>query len=175
MRRGNRRGSKSSPRLAATRSPRSRALLRFTAPTRRSTASVGHQSQNRNRSAPRTFRASIKRSLASFPKATFSRSNCEQQTGQQPVASAPSPHWQRDFLRGHGCGERAGVRGLERAVWPPHPHPLPRKTHTLKAQSIAGERGQTLTAGYFCDAHSRSSCWSRRHSASGTRITSVLQ
>ena len=25
-------------------------------------------------------------------------------------------------------GERAGVRGRERAVWPPHPNPLPRNT-----------------------------------------------
>ncbi len=37
-------------------------------------------------------------------------------------------------------GERAGVRGLERAVWPPHPHPLPRNMRHPKATSLAGER-----------------------------------
>ena len=36
---------------------------------------------------------------------------------------------------------KAGVRGLERARWPPHPHPLPRNTHRAKDTSIAGERG----------------------------------
>ncbi len=48
---------------------------------------------------------------------------------------------------GTACGvdstveERAGVRGQERAMWPPHPHPLPRNMHKVKATSLAGERG----------------------------------
>ncbi len=38
-------------------------------------------------------------------------------------------------------GERAGVRGPEWAVWPPHPNPLPRNMSTPGLTSIAGERG----------------------------------
>ena len=37
-------------------------------------------------------------------------------------------------------GERAGVRGAEQAIWPPHPNPLPRKTHSPKITLLAGER-----------------------------------
>ena len=44
------------------------------------------------------------------------------------------------------------MRGLERAVWPPHPSPLPRNTHRAKATSIAGEREQNPTSAYYCDA-----------------------
>ena len=38
-------------------------------------------------------------------------------------------------------GERAGVRGPERAVSPPHPNPLPRNISSTGSTSIAGERG----------------------------------
>ena len=37
------------------------------------------------------------------------------------------------------------------------PSPLPRHTHSLKATSLAGERGQDLAATYFSDAHTLSS------------------
>ena len=33
------------------------------------------------------------------------------------------------------------MSGLERAMWPPHPNPLPLNTHSRKATSLAGERG----------------------------------
>ena len=45
-------------------------------------------------------------------------------SGGAPSSLLPLPHSRCDFRRGLHCGERAGVRGTERAVWPPHPDPL---------------------------------------------------
>ncbi len=43
--------------------------------------------------------------------------------------------------------------GSERAVWPPHPSPLPTVESSLKAVPIVGERGQNLWAADFSDTH----------------------
>ena len=53
-----------------------------------------------------------------------------------------SPTIDAAFGEDSTVGERAGVRGRERAMWPPHPSPLPRNTSSSGAMSIAGERGQ---------------------------------
>ena len=74
---------------------------------------------------------------------------------RQPVASAPSPHWRRDFLRGHGCGERAGVRGERIACGPLTPALSPAMTRVHMAESFAGEREQSLAYDSISEAHGR--------------------
>ena len=55
----------------------------------------------------------------------------------------PLPRDRRVFCPVRVAGERAGVRGSERARWPPHPDPLPPVESTPKGASNVGERGQT--------------------------------
>ncbi len=82
------------------------------------------------------------------------RDECVLQNCRQWRFSAPSPHCLRDFRGGGGCGERAGVRGLERCG-PLTPTLSPTVESSLNAVPIVGERGQNRTAAYFCDAHTR--------------------
>ena len=63
------------------------------------------------------------------------------------IDSAPSPHWGRDFGRGHDCGERAGVRGVGDTYGPLPPTLFPAVEFLPKAVPIAGERGQELASG----------------------------
>ena len=52
---------------------------------------------------------------------------CVRQDNRRREYSAPSPHWRRDFWRGHRCGERTGVRGRSGLAGRPlTPRPLPR-------------------------------------------------
>ena len=53
-----------------------------------------------------------------------------------------SPTFGSAFGEDSTVGERAGVWGLWRAVWPPHPIPLLRTTSISLAKSLAVERGQ---------------------------------
>ena len=104
------------------------------------------------------WRAGVGRTDPTWPRVTTQASHpcpleCVYQHCMQPVSSAPSPHWRHGHREGRDCGERAGVRGPERAMWPPHPDPLPRNTHKVKDSSIAGEREQKQRAAYFSEAH----------------------
>ena len=69
------------------------------------------------------------------------RDECVLQNCRQWRFSAPSPHCQRNFRGGGGCGERAGVRGLERCG-PLTPTLSPTVESSLKVVSIVGEREQ---------------------------------
>ncbi len=61
---------------------------------------------------------------------------------QTPRFRPPLPRDRRVFCPVRVAGERAGVRGSERARWPPHPDPLPPVESTPKGASNVGERGQ---------------------------------
>ena len=67
--------------------------------------------------------------------------------------SAPSPHGRLDNRRGHGCGERAGVRGVGDTRGPLTPALAPAVESLPQAMPIAGERGQELTSRRRLDAH----------------------
>ena len=54
----------------------------------------------------------------------------------------PLPHNRHGYQSGLHCGGEGRGEGLERAMWPPHPHPLPRNASPSESTSIAGERGQ---------------------------------
>ena len=64
----------------------------------------------------------------------------------RPLAVSPfcslSPTIGAAFGEDSTVGERVGVRGRERVMWPPHPSPLPRNTPSRASTPIAGERGQ---------------------------------
>ena len=78
-----------------------------------------------------TTTAIITSSLTPQTDARRNKTNAIHQTANTP--SRPSFHQ-----------PRAGARGLERAVRPPHPSPLPHSTHRAKNTSIAGGGGRTL-------------------------------
>ena len=52
-----------------------------------------------------------------------------------------SPTIDAAFETNSAVGERAGVRGLEREAWPPHPNPLPRNVSTCGANVARGGEG----------------------------------
>ena len=58
-----------------------------------------------------------------------------------PKVLPPLPRSRCGLRGGLHCGERAGVRGHERVMSPPHPNPIPHNTHPPKVTSLAGERG----------------------------------
>ena len=61
-----------------------------------------------------------------------------------------------EATRRSGLGEYDGCvhpKSRQSGILPPHPIPLPRNMHSLKATSLAGERGQNLADDYICDAH----------------------
>ena len=60
--------------------------------------------------------------------------------------SAPSPHWGLEFQKGHGCGERAGVRGESLTPAPLTPALSPAIEPVPNAASNAGERGPELAS-----------------------------
>ena len=78
----------------------------------------------------------------STPSALKFRGWCIRHLAVVCPACSLSPTIDVAFGVDSAVGERAGVRGPERAMWPPHPNPLPRNVPHCVLMSLAGERGQ---------------------------------
>ncbi len=67
--------------------------------------------------------------------------------GGTPPSLLPLPHNRCGFRRGLHCGGEGRGEGARAGDVPPHPNPLPRNLHKVKATSFVGERGPDTANG----------------------------